>query len=428
MAKDLFNSDSEIAVLSIIGQNPEFIFTIDSLKPFMFSNTIHQNILTNMLELSSKNSLPNLSLLYSSLEANGKLSSCGGKEYIEHLYSQMYPKENFSEHLRIVKNNYKIRSYVSLNSGISVDSLTVDNIDSVILASLNSLENLESSVGGEGTYQLGSLLGEAYKEIVTRIEKPGIRGVSSGSKKIDTITGGFCAGDLWYVGGRPGAGKTALALNSIIDNAKSNIPTLLFSKEMAKQPLIERILAIKTGLPIFDIRMGLLKQPGLDVLYEATKELKNQPMHIDLSFSSNIDQMEAVIRKYKSLHDIKVVYIDYVQLMAERDANQTQELGRISRKLKLMANTLDLSIVVLSQLNREVEHRDSKRPVLADLRQCGNLEEDADFVIALYRDEYYNKDSKDKGKLEYIILKQRNGPTGTTILRFTAENNQVKDE
>jgi replicative DNA helicase len=115
-------------------------------------------------------------------------------------------------------------------------------------------------------------------------------------------------------------------------------------------------------------------------------------------------------------------------LMAERDANQTQELGRISRKLKLMANTLDLSIVVLSQLNREVEHRDSKRPVLADLRQCGNLEEDADFVIALYRDEYYNKDSKDKGKLEYIILKQRNGPTGTTILRFTAENNQVKDE
>ena len=138
--------------------------------------------------------------------------------------------------------------------------------------------------------------------------------------------------------------------------------------------------------------------------------------------------MEAVIRKYKSIHDIKVAYIDYIQLMVERDANQTQELGRVSRKLKLMANTLDMTIVSMSQLNREVEHRDNKRPVMSDIRQCGNLEEDADFVVGLYRDEYYNKDSKDKGKLEFIILKQRNGPTGTTILKFNQENNQIRDE
>jgi len=138
--------------------------------------------------------------------------------------------------------------------------------------------------------------------------------------------------------------------------------------------------------------------------------------------------MEAVIRKYKSIHDIKVAYIDYIQLMVERDTNQTQELGRVSRKLKLMANTLDMTIVSMSQLNREVEHRDNKRPVMSDIRQCGNLEEDADFVVGLYRDEYYNKDSKDKGKLEFIILKQRNGPTGTTILKFNQENNQIRDE
>ncbi|HAQ02978.1 TPA: hypothetical protein DCQ22_03755 [Candidatus Nomurabacteria bacterium] len=222
--------------------------------------------------------------------------------------------------------------------------------------------------------------------------------------------------------------KTGLALNIILENAENNVPTLLFSKEMSKQPLIERMLAIKTGLPIFNIRMGLLKQPELDILYEATKELKEQPIHIDLSFSSNIDQMEAVIRKYKSIHDIKVAYIDYIQLMVERDTNQTQELGRVSRKLKLMANTLDMTIVSMSQLNREVEHRDNKRPVMSDIRQCGNLEEDADFVVGLYRDEYYNKDSKDKGKLEFIILKQRNGPTGTTILKFNQENNQIRDE
>jgi replicative DNA helicase len=428
MTKELFASDSEIAILSIIGKNPEFIFNIDGLKPFMFNSTIHNSILINMLELSNKNLLPDFSLLYSSLESNDKLMSCGGKEYIEYLSSQVYNKENFSEHLRIVKNNYKIRSFVSLSSGITTDSLTVDNVDSNILAVQNSLENLESSVGGEGTYQIGSLLNDAYKEIVTRIEKPGIRGVSFGSKKVDTITGGLCPGDLWYVAGRPSSGKTASAINTILDNAKNNVPTLLFSKEMSRQPLIERMLAIKTGLPIFNIRMGLLKQPELDLLYNATKELKEQPIHIDLSFSSNIDQMEAVIRKYKSLHDIKVVYIDYVQLMVERDNNQTQELGRVSRRLKLMANTLDMTMVVLSQLNREVEHRDNKRPVMSDIRQCGNLEEDADFVVGLYRDEYYNKDTKDKGKLEFIILKQRNGPTGTTILKFNAETNQIRDD
>ena len=114
--------------------------------------------------------------------------------------------------------------------------------------------------------------------------------------------------------------------------------------------------------------------------------------------------------------------------MVERDTNQTQELGRVSRKLKLLANGLDMTVVALSQLNREVEHRDNKRPVMSDIRQCGNLEEDADFVIGLYRDEYYNKDSKDKGRMEFIILKQRNGPTGTTILRFNAESNRVSDE
>jgi replicative DNA helicase len=114
--------------------------------------------------------------------------------------------------------------------------------------------------------------------------------------------------------------------------------------------------------------------------------------------------------------------------MVERDNNQTQELGRVSRRLKLMANTLDMTMVVLSQLNREVEHRDNKRPVMSDIRQCGNLEEDADFVVGLYRDEYYNKDTKDKGKLEFIILKQRNGPTGTTILKFNAETNQIRDD
>jgi replicative DNA helicase len=152
------------------------------------------------------------------------------------------------------------------------------------------------------------------------------------------------------------------------------------------------------------------------------------PIYIDLNFTSSTEQIEATIRKYLSLYGTKVVYIDYIQLLSERDADQTQELGRISRRLKLLSNQLDITSVVLSQLNRDVEHRDNKRPVSADLRQCGNLEEDADFIIGLYRDEVYDKETKDKNKMEFIILKQRNGPTGMVKLGFDGTTAQIKED
>jgi replicative DNA helicase len=171
--------------------------------------------------------------------------------------------------------------------------------------------------------------------------------------------------------------------------------------------------------------MGLIKQPQIDKIYGFAKELAKFPIFIDLNYTGSIEQTESVIRKYKETHNINIVFIDYIQLLSERSTDQTQELGRISRKLKLLANSMEICIVVLSQLNREVEHRDNKRPLMSDLRQCGNLEEDADFVIGLYRDEYYNPETKDKNKLEFIVLKDRNGPVGTTQIGFDKVTTKV---
>jgi replicative DNA helicase len=195
---------------------------------------------------------------------------------------------------------------------------------------------------------------------------------------------------------------------------------------MRNQEVAERFLALMTGIPITNIRLGILNQSQVNQIYEALKEFKTLPIYIDTSFrSSDLYYIESTVNRYKRLYDIKVIYLDYIQILVDRDDNQTHELGRVSRLFKTMANELDITSVVLSQLNRGVESRDNKRPVLSDLRQSGNLEEDADIVVGLYRDDYYNKETKFKGLMEYIVLKYRNGPVGTVTLKFEDSTNII---
>jgi replicative DNA helicase len=171
-----------------------------------------------------------------------------------------------------------------------------------------------------------------------------------------------------------------------------------------------------------------LSPEQLEKIGESAKRIKELPIYIDSCFTADIGYLDTTIRKYRQLHNIDTVYVDYVQLMAERNEQSTHEIGRISRRLKLLANELGIGAVLLSQLNREVEHRDDRRPIMSDLRQSGNLEEDADLIAGLYRDEYYFKDSPNKGTIEFIIRKQRNGPIGTIYLNFVDTTNVVTDK
>jgi len=428
--KNILSIEPEIAVLSIILNNPDLIYNLEGLKSYMFVTTTHQNIFSIMRDIGEKHLTPDTAMLLNYAKSLNKLDSCGGEQYISHLKGQTYARENFTEFVSIVKNSYKLKTLLGLVSGLSIDSLKISTIDDSISQLQDNMTKLLTDSGGEGTYSLSALVKDSFNEIVDRVNNPGLRGSSTGIKKVDTMTGGFDGGDLWYIGARPGMGKSAFISCSALRAAKQGVPSLIFSKEMTRQPLMERFLSLETGIPLFNIREGLFKDPknDMEMLREASKKMADYPLYIDLNFTSSPEQVEATIRKYHSLYNTGVVYIDYIQLLSERGEDQTQELGRISRKLKLLANQLDITAVVLSQLNRDVERRDNKRPVSADLRQCGNMEEDADFVIGLYRDEVYDKETKDKNKLEFIILKQRNGPTGMVKLGFDGTTAQVKED
>jgi len=426
MAKNtLFTHDAEEAILSIILRDPEFALRARDLRSFMFSSATHSRLFTEIVSFTERQLVPEPSLIVSSLEACGELGSIGGEGFVSYLLESDFSEENFTEYCNLVVSSYKTRSLIALGSGLSAKNVSTTNIDDTIYSLKGSLDRLTEVSGGDTTRHIGSSIKEVFGNILARLDNPGIRGSSWGIGSIDSVSGGKSEGDLWIIGGRPGQGKTAVVCNTILEDAKNGVPSLLIEKEMNQQTLTERFLAIELGIPLTNIRLGLLKQKEVDAIFTKLKEFKEYPIYIDTNFSPNISYLESAVRKYTSTKGVKVVYVDYLQLLVERDNNQTQELGRLSRMFKLLANDLKITVMLVSQLNRYVEMRDDKRPIMSDLRQSGNLEEDADFVVGLYRDEYYNRDSKDKGTMEFIILKNRNGPVGTLPLKFVNDTNKM---
>jgi len=256
-----------------------------------------------------------------------------------------------------------------------------------------------------------------------------MRGISSGFKSLDDITGGIAEGQEWMIGARPSMGKSATLLSMLLSVTSQEIPALLINREMMNQDIIERLLSMGTGIDYLKIRTRTLNDEEVKILQRQLKKLRKLPLYIDSNFYGDAGYVSGVIRKHIRIHGIRVVGIDYIQLLAERGSDQTAELGRISRGLKLLAEDQKISIIVLSQLNRLLEGREEKRPILSDLRQSGNLEEDADVVLGLYRDEMYNKNPQTEGVLEFIMLKQRNGPSNKIIpMRFNGECVKIIDE
>jgi replicative DNA helicase len=207
----------------------------------------------------------------------------------------------------------------------------------------------------------------------------------------------------------------------------SGVPSLLFSLEMRSDSLSQRVISIESGISIFDIRLGKINKTQLELIKSTANKIKELPLYLDTTFYVTPEYLTNTIRRYKKLHDIKVVYLDYIQLMIERSANATHDIGKVTRDLKLLANELDITVVMASQLNRGVEGRENKRPLLSDIRQSGNIEEDADVVIGLYRDIIYNQNTNKPKEIELIIMKQRQGPTGTIFENFDDTTNKIYD-
>lgn len=427
VSKEISSNDAEVAVLSIILNNPDMVHELDGLKSFMFSATPHQNLFMEIEQMIEEQTPTDAALLIAKLEANNTISKIGGKKYIEQLCGYDYNKDTLQEYRKLIIQFYKTRSLVSLGCSVStLDKVNVDSVDEQISKMKLSLDTLLEVRGGLQTIHIGDSVKGVYEEIISGMEHPGIRGSSWGVKELDIATGGKCAGELWVIGGRPGQGKTALILNSILSDAKTGVPSLLFEREMSLSQVVERIVSLETGIPITNIRLRILTKTQVEQIYESLARLKTLPIYIDTSYrSSDLYYLESTVKKYKNLHDIKNVYVDYLQILADRGNDQTHELGRLSRLFKSLSNELGLCNILVSQLNRGVEMRDDKRPILSDLRQSGNLEEDADIVAGLYRDSYYNKETKYKNLMEFIILKYRNGPVGTITIGFDEPTNRV---
>ena len=425
---DLFNLEAETAYLSCIFNNPPRVYEINGVKPFMFSSKPNELLFATIEEISDKSLLPDVHLIETYLTEKGKFQSVGGIDYLNYIKQFSVEDRNFKEYQDSVIRNYKTRSLISVTSKIASSLTNSAEVDSTIEYLRVTLDKLTESSGGDSTASLSSLVKDSWDEIYERYINPGLRGYTSGLKDVDMLLSGVNVGEPIVVGARPGMGKTAFICNTILKSAKTGVRSLVFSQEMNKQSLIERMIALDTDIPLTpNIRMGQMTPKELDQVSASLATLKDLPIYIDSNFGMSLDYFEYTVRKYKKLYDINVIYVDYLQLMSERGDEATHELGRITRKIKLLSNELSLGAVILSQLNRACELRDDKRPLLSDFRQSGNIEEDFDVAVALYRDEVYNKNTDQKNKLEFIVRKNRSGPIGTLVFGFKPETMDIHD-
>lgn len=420
-----FIVDAEIAVLSIILNNPEKVFEVFDLKSEMLTSSPNQILWGIISQLSEERHLPEINLLISRLKEKNKLERAGGIEYLTFLKAQSFRSENLLEYEKQVINNYKTKMLYSLSSKITGELDSGEQIESIMTRLRGSLDELDSTSNEASVASIETVARDTWEQILYRVDHPGLRGVPTGLADLDSISGGYCEQDLWIIAGRPSMGKSAGMFNSALALGKAGVPVLLCSKEMNKVSCMERFIALESKIPLIDVRSGIYTKNTLDGISDSIKALKSLPIYID-DVCYTIDYVISTIRKYKKLYDVRVVFIDYIQLFATKEENLAQEIGSYSRRLKQLAKELKITIVVLSQLNRKVEMRDEKRPILSDLKESGDLEQDADIVIMYYRDEYYYKEkSKLKGMIEFLIRKFRNGPIGVLTFQFDAPTNII---
>lgn len=425
---EYFNNDSEVAILSLLIKDSSSLFDMTDLKTFMFSSDINKCLFESVSELILSGINPDFNLLMNYLKSSDKMTSCGGDGYLNYLNRQEYSLEHLKEFERQIVNSYKARTLISLSTQVPNIVRNQNSVDSAINYLRDALDGLSILEGGNQTVDLKQATRETWNSLVTRVNNPNKIDTSTGFKHLDAITYGYEPGDLWVVAGRPGMGKSAYAVNSILRCAKLGIPSLLISREMRRESLVHRILALETEIPIYNIHLGILTQKQLDTIADALKVIKDLPIYIDTNFAGNLNYIFSTIRKYKKLYGIRVAHLDYLQLAVDRTTEMRHDLGKATRGLKLLAEEIDICSVAYSQLNRELERRPDKRPILSDLKESGTIEDDPDIVVFLYRDELYDKKSKNVGIMEHIIAKQRNGPIGTVFSSFDKPTNRIKED
>ena len=398
---------------------------IDILSPEAFYKEAHQYIFDAIFKLFENSEPIDLLTVSSQLRKDQKLDQVGGDFYLISLTQKVSSSAHIEFHARIILQKFIQRSLIKISNEIIEDSYdeTKDVFDLLDKAESKLYEVTQGNIK-KSSETAQDLVIQAKKKIEEISNKEGLSGIPSGFDKLDKLTSGWQESDLIIVAARPGMGKTALTLSMARNIAvNQNIPVAFFSLEMASVQLITRLISSETGLSSEKLRTGRLEKHEWEQLNVKVKSLEKAPLFIDDTPSLSIFDLRAKARRLSSQHGIKLIVVDYLQLMTagggQKGGNREQEISMISRNLKALAKELSIPVIALSQLSRAVETRGgSKRPLLSDLRESGAIEQDADVIAFIYRDEVYNEDSPDKGVAEIIIGKQRNGPIGTCRLMF----------
>lgn len=390
----------------------------------------HQIIFHHIIKLKSFNRNVDALTIADSLEQNNELEFVGGYDYINNLVEATASSANIKSYANIIRERYILRELVKAGGEIAEDAYSPNGQDiDVILdkaeQKIFSIKDVNTT--NKGFANLKDLLGSVLERAITmsqREDKNAVTGIATHYTQLDEYTSGLQKGELIIIAGRPGMGKTSFALN-IGENIalKNNLPVAVFSLEMTGEQLVQRLLSSCARVDQSSIKRGDFTHDDMDKLYLAMNDLKHAKLYIAETPGINVLDLRARIRRLKDqVGELGLIVIDYVQIMSglggNKNTNRAQEIADISRSLKALALELSVPVILLSQLNREVESRNDKRPNIADLRESGALEQDADIILLLYRDSYYDPDSKEGNLAEINIAKNRSGSTGVVKLAF----------
>ncbi len=414
--------DAEVSVLGAILIHPEAASkAIEILQPEDFYHAPHRAIFEVAMDLFNQAKPLDVVVVGEELRLKNKLDSVGGLPYLMELASSVPTAAHVEYYARIVKESAVIRRIISVSTKLITDAYDNDMPSQDLLDRAQKDLFALAQTGQRDYVSLHQVLLETFARLeVLYANKGKLVGLPTGFHDLDRMTAGLQKSDLIIIAARPSMGKTMLCLNLARYVAlHDKTPVALFSLEMSREQLALRLLSAESELPAQRLRTGEMDDNMWAVVSHALGRLGEAPIFIDDTPSINALELRAKARQMKVQHNIGLVIIDYMQLMSgRRSENRQQEISDISRSLKALARELDVPVMALSQLSRAVESRTDKRPMLSDLRESGAIEQDADIVAFLYREDYYTKDSATPDITELIVAKQRNGPTGTVNLLF----------
>jgi replicative DNA helicase len=435
--------EAEMSVLGgVLLENDALNRALEVLRPDDFYRESHRKIFSRLIDLSDRGEPADLVTLTAALQRDGDLEAVGGTNYLTTLVDYVPTAANISYYCKLVKEKSIARHLIKVCTEIATRGYSGEDVEQTLDWAEKSIFEITGMKSRPTCFSTKEILKDTFKNIELLYErKELITGIPTGFKDLDNMTAGLQGGDLLIVAGRPSMGKTAFFLNMVEHasaHAANRTPTLVFSLEMSKEQLVQRLLCSVSRVDAGRLRTGHLGDSDWPKLTEGASLLSEAPIYIDDTPAISILEVRAKARRLKAEKNIGLIVIDYIQLMQGNNSeNRQQEISDISRSLKALAKELKVPVIALSQLNRSLENRTDKRPIMADLRESGAIEQDADVIMFIYREAVYCEACKSREKTcdkghekdaEIIVGKQRNGPIGTVHLTFRGEYTRFENQ